>query len=125
MRAPAGRGGGGAGAGAGGDGVVGGPGPPGQRGPCGHATAGGAEGARGPGYQHGGAETRRSSVTGAGTSEHGCRASRVRQHVTAGNNANVAGQDQVIINITAAGTGEPVMPGPVPRDVPGFTGRES
>ena len=29
-----------------------------------------------------------------------------------------------IVNVAAAGAGEPVVPGLLPRDVPGFTGRE-
>ena len=49
---------------------------------------------------------------------------RVRQHVTARHDANVVGRDQVIINITAAGTPQQLVPGLLPRDVPGFTGRD-
>ena len=38
--------------------------------------------------------------------------------------AYTAGRDQVIVNVGAAGAGEPAVPGLLPRDVPGFTGRE-
>jgi tetratricopeptide (TPR) repeat protein len=50
---------------------------------------------------------------------------RIQQQVAAERDANVAGRDQFIVNIGAAGAGEPVVPGLLPRDVPGFTGRES
>jgi tetratricopeptide (TPR) repeat protein len=48
---------------------------------------------------------------------------RVRQRASARRDANVAGRDQLIVNIAAAGPGEPELPGLLPRDVPGFTGR--
>jgi hypothetical protein len=54
----------------------------------------------------------------------GEQAGRVRQETAARRDANVAGRDQFIVNITTAGAGEPVPPGLLPRDVPGFTGRE-
>jgi len=55
------------------------------------------------------------------------RRDRVRQKAAAGNDAYIAGRDQVITNqvvITNAGAAEPVVPGLLPRDVPAFTGRE-
>jgi tetratricopeptide (TPR) repeat protein len=54
----------------------------------------------------------------------GRQTDRLRQKAAAGRDANVAGRDQVIVNIGAAGAGEPGVPGLLPRDVPGFTGRE-
>jgi len=52
------------------------------------------------------------------------RAGRVRQDSAARRDAYTAGGDQAIVNIGAAGAGEPAVPGLLPRDVPGFTGRE-
>src|ERR1700726_4605150 len=52
---------------------------------------------------------------------------RSRQKTTAGHDANVAGRDQTINNYygpASVGTGVPMVPGLLPRDVPGFTGRE-
>jgi tetratricopeptide (TPR) repeat protein len=54
----------------------------------------------------------------------GKQAGRVSQQVTAGRDANVAGRDQFIINVTVAGAREPMVPGLLPRDAPDFTGRE-
>ena len=48
--------------------------------------------------------------------------SPVRQKVAAGRDANLAGRDQFIINVAWAR--EPEVPGLLPRDVPGFTGRK-
>jgi tetratricopeptide (TPR) repeat protein len=48
---------------------------------------------------------------------------RVRQKIDAGRDANVAGGDQFIFNVGPAGAPEPAVPGLLPRDVPGFTGR--
>ena len=55
----------------------------------------------------------------------GEQAGRVRQQAAAGHDANVAGRDQFIINIGVASPGEHAAPGLLPRDVPGFTGRNS
>ena len=55
----------------------------------------------------------------------GEKAGWVNQEATAGRDVNVAGRDQVIINVVAPGAGKPVVPRLLPRDVPGFTGRES
>ncbi len=52
------------------------------------------------------------------------QAGRVRQQAAAGRDAYIAGGDQAIVNMTMAGPGEPAVPGLLPRDVPGFTGRE-
>ena len=49
------------------------------------------------------------------------------QKTRGGRDANIAGRDQVIADqvvIANAGAAEPVVPGLLPRDVPGFTGRE-
>ena len=46
-----------------------------------------------------------------------------RQKAAAGRDANIAGRD-LTINVTAAGTAEPALPGLLPRDVPAFTGRD-
>ena len=54
----------------------------------------------------------------------GKQAGRVRQEAAAGRDANVAGGDQVIVNVGAADLREPVVPGLLPRDVPGFAGRQ-
>ncbi len=53
----------------------------------------------------------------------GEQAGRIRQQAAAGRDANVAGRDQFIVNIGVANPGEPVAPGLLPRDVPGFAGR--
>ena len=52
---------------------------------------------------------------------------RIRRQAAAGRDVNLAGGDQYVINVGAAGLGkstEPVAPGLLPRDVPAFTGRE-
>jgi hypothetical protein len=57
---------------------------------------------------------------------------RGRQQAAAGHNANIAGRDQLIVtggdhtvvNVASAGAGEVAVPGLLPRDVPGFTGRD-
>ena len=54
----------------------------------------------------------------------GEQAHRIRQEAAAGRDAYVAGGHQFIFNIGAAAAAEPVVPGLLPRDVPGFTGRE-
>ena len=48
---------------------------------------------------------------------------RAVQKAAARRDANVAGRDQIIVHVGGAGSGEPVVPGLLPRDVPGFTGR--
>jgi tetratricopeptide (TPR) repeat protein len=47
---------------------------------------------------------------------------RGKQKTTAGRDAFVAGRD-LTVSLAAADAGEPVTPGLLPRDVPGFTGR--
>ena len=54
----------------------------------------------------------------------GKQAGRIRQEAAAGRDANVAGGDQVIVNVGAADLREPVVPGLLPRDVPEFAGRQ-
>ncbi len=54
----------------------------------------------------------------------GKQAGRIRQETAAGRDANVAGGDQVIVNVGAADLRESVVPGLLPRDVPGFAGRQ-
>jgi len=54
----------------------------------------------------------------------GKRAGKGRQKAVAARDANVAGRNQVIVNVDAAGLREPEVPALLPRDVPGFTGRE-
>jgi tetratricopeptide (TPR) repeat protein len=49
---------------------------------------------------------------------------RVRQKAAAGRDAYLAGRDQVIVDIGAVGVVQPVVPGLLPRDAPGFTGRD-
>ena len=48
----------------------------------------------------------------------------VRQDIGVGRDAYTAGRDQIIVQVGAAGSGEAAVPGLLPRDVPGFTGRE-
>jgi hypothetical protein len=57
------------------------------------------------------------------TAEDVSPAPGVRQEVTAGRDAYLAGGDQTIYNF-ATSPQEPVPPGLLPRDVPGFTGRQ-
>ena len=45
------------------------------------------------------------------------------QKAAAGHDANIAGRDQVFVNIAGGAVREPAVPGLLPRDVPGFTGR--
>jgi tetratricopeptide (TPR) repeat protein len=47
---------------------------------------------------------------------------RGKQQAVAGRDANATGRD-LIVTIALAGAGEPAVPGLLPRDVPGFTGR--
>jgi tetratricopeptide (TPR) repeat protein len=54
----------------------------------------------------------------------GKRAGMGRQRAAAGHDANVAGRDLFIVNLGSANAGEAVVPGLLPRDVPGFTGRQ-
>ncbi len=62
----------------------------------------------------------------------GEREDRISQRARGGRDVNAAGRDQTVItggdhmvvNIGAAGTGNAGVPGLLPRDVPGFTGRE-
>jgi len=49
---------------------------------------------------------------------------QVRQKAAAGRDANIAGRDLVIVNVGGAGAEEPAVPGLLPRDMPGFTGRQ-
>jgi tetratricopeptide (TPR) repeat protein len=51
------------------------------------------------------------------------RGSQAQQVTGAGRNAYTAGRDLAIVSISTAGTGEVVVPGLLPRDVPGFIGR--
>jgi tetratricopeptide (TPR) repeat protein len=53
------------------------------------------------------------------------RVGLVRQESTASRDAYTAGRDQIIIQVGATGSDETAAPGLLPRDVPGFTGRES
>src|SRR5579864_2776792 len=62
----------------------------------------------------------------------GKREERVSQRARGGRDVSTAGRDQIIItagdhtvvNTGDAGTNDPGMPGLLPRDVPGFTGRD-
>ena len=54
----------------------------------------------------------------------GTQEGRGKQAAAGGRDANIAGRDQVVVSVGAAGLGEPAVPGLLPRDVPGFTGRE-
>jgi tetratricopeptide (TPR) repeat protein len=54
----------------------------------------------------------------------GKREGQIRQEAAAGRDAYLAGRDQFIFNLGVAGAVEAVVPGLLPRDVPGFTGRE-
>ena len=52
---------------------------------------------------------------------------RGKQKARAGRDVNMAGRDQIFadqVMITGSGAAEPVVPGLLPRDVPGFTGRD-
>jgi tetratricopeptide (TPR) repeat protein len=51
------------------------------------------------------------------------RAGQIRQETEAGRDAYTAGRNQTVVNVGMAGMGEPAVPGLLPRDVPGFTGR--
>ena len=51
----------------------------------------------------------------------GEQAGRIRQQAAARRDANIAGRDQFIFNVSVA---EPMVPGLLPRDVARFTGRE-
>jgi hypothetical protein len=52
------------------------------------------------------------------------RVEPARQESNDGRDAYTAGRDQIIVQVSAAGSGEAVGPGLLPRDMPGFTGPE-
>jgi tetratricopeptide (TPR) repeat protein len=56
--------------------------------------------------------------------ESAAREGQGKGKAAVGRDANIAGRDQVIINLEAAGSGDLTTLGLLPRDVPGFTGRE-
>jgi tetratricopeptide (TPR) repeat protein len=64
---------------------------------------------------------RRKAVPGG----RGARRRRAPQRIEAGRDAYFAARDQVVINMPASGPGSVAVPELLPRDVPGFTGREA